>query len=205
MIRELPILCVCDVGQQAAAKVTVEAFGKLMVSQLIFHGFPLDKSDQPPAMYYDQRLLDQELDGALRRAASKGFRLLLVILPEKNISIYTKIKQAATLRFGINTVCCTLSNTKKLDKNIASNIALKINIKSGGINQTVAPNEFSCIGLKMEDVVVMGADVIHLGRPGNMSGCPSIACVVGSVDSKFTTYLCSMRLQRSLQEVRYPF
>ena len=85
---------------------------------------------------------------------------------------------------------------------VASNIALKFNLKSGGTNHKLGDTSFP--GLRPRhgqrcDVIVIGADVTHPGV-GSREGTPSIAAVVGSTDDEFMHFPGSMRLQRSRKE-----
>ena len=72
-----------------------------------------------------------------------------------------------------------------------------------GSNQAFAADAMQKAGLKSSNVVVMGADVVHLGGAEGRRGCPSISCLTGSIDEHFACYPASMRLQRPLQEVRH--
>lgn len=80
---------------------------------------------------------------------------------------------------------------------VMSNLALKVNTKMGGDNQWLDWEPlYRVIGgqARAETTMVCGADVRHPSA-GAKLGCPSIACVVASVDQRFMNYPGPMRLQ----------
>lgn len=136
--------------------------------------------------------------------------MIMVLLPkdDSHHTIYKKVKVMSEQQHGIATVCCVAEKAlkkdrqEKLNKQYCSNNALKVNIKTGGTNQAMALVEWPKSGFpSRHEVIIMGADVVHYGGKGVFKGCPSIASVVGTVDSGFGNYFLSARLQRSLQEV----
>ena len=80
-----------------------------------------------------------------------------------------------------------------------ANVALKMNMKLGGVNHSL--DEGSLAILKRTPTMLVGMDVTHPG-PGTVKGTPSIAAVVASSDLRFARYPCSMRIQESKKEVR---
>lgn len=102
---------------------------------------------------------------------------------------------------GIATVSCQSSKIRK-DKGqlqYYANVALKVNIKLGGINHSIEDSNMAWLksgGLTM----IVGADVTHPSA-GSITGTPSIAAAVGSVDEKFGQFPASLRIQKSRQEV----
>ncbi|KAF2740119.1 stem cell self-renewal protein Piwi, partial [Polyplosphaeria fusca] len=78
-------------------------------------------------------------------------------------------------------------------------LAMKFNIKAGGLNHKLVDGVLDQYLPKRNTTVIFGADVTH-PPAGSMVGYPSIACVVGSVDNNFQNYPGSMRLQAGRQE-----
>ncbi|TKA83346.1 hypothetical protein B0A55_00607 [Friedmanniomyces simplex] len=141
-------------------------------------------------------------------AAWKKPQLFLVVLDDTNSANYAKVKRVFDQHVGLQTVCLTAprcshgKSYSEPDPQLLSNLALKFNLKLGGQNHQVisgpakdAKSAFSDIAA---DTIVMGADVSH--APSQMSDCPSVAAVVGSIDKDFSTFPGSMRLQASGQE-----
>lgn len=155
--------------------------------------------------------------GHLRERLQQAFKrmnissIALVFLPTPDSWLYTTIKHIADCEFGLATVCTQIVKVESFGRmhikngalcGFLANLAMKVNLKLGGTNHTLPPEFF---GTKLIDdgvsrTIVIGADVTH---PASHStdGTPSIAAVVGSVDSKFGRYPGSMRLQLSKQEV----
>jgi hypothetical protein len=152
-----------------------------------------------------------------------------VILPWKpDYDLYASIKRVAELELGFNTVCVTYNSLCKAANKckshndtpysqLASNLALKCNIKGGGDNHHIE-DAFAPLFEQVEqnagdqegaqalptanlscDTIVLGADVAHPLKTA-APGCPSIASVVGSVDNNFVKFPGSMRLQSGRKE-----
>jgi len=82
-----------------------------------------------------------------------------------------------------------------------ANVALKVNMKMGGVNHTLDPK--SLTWLKGMPTMLVGMDVTHPG-PGTIKGTPSIAAVVASVDANFGQFPASLRMQESKKEMISP-
>ena len=82
--------------------------------------------------------------------------------------------------FGIHTVCCLQSNLLKKTDSTFGNIALKFNLKAGGINHILEPAKLGIIS--EGKTMVVGIDVTH-PSPGSKETAPSVAGIVASVDS----------------------
>ncbi|KAK4556973.1 hypothetical protein LTR86_005954 [Recurvomyces mirabilis] len=130
----------------------------------------------------------------------------LIVIPEKSYDIYSVIKRAAELRLGRKTICITFAaisrkdRVQRLDRQTASNVAIKYNLKSEGICHEVNNADLSLLRTQQQcDTIVIGADVAHPTAAAS-KGCPSVASVVGSTDNRFMHFPGSMRLQRSRKE-----
>jgi len=139
------------------------------------------------------------IEGKLRDAKSKGAELVLLIIPSKDRVIYRSYKELADRKYGLQAICLTIKRDnlpKTLDQpstnamtKYMTNIAMKVNIKKGGVNSIVD-------GFSLKETLILGADVVHPGSAA-LESCPSIASVVGSIDPSVTRYLGSMRLQQN--------
>lgn len=75
----------------------------------------------------------------------------------------------------------------------------RINVKLGGINVIPKPDTARFLTDPANPTLVLGADVLHPGP--RVEGQPSIAAVVGNVDSNTSKYVATSRAQRARQEM----
>lgn len=153
----------------------------------------------------DTKLIKEHLRDGFGRVAEckvKAVLVLLAVTPEKDAAVYSAIKYTGDIVYGITTVC---SIWKKFSKSrgqeqYMANLALKFNLKLGGINHRIHQSNLGILSRKK--VMVVGADVTH-SSPGGSRSAPSIASVVASIDQDYSCYPCSLRLQPpSKHEVR---
>ena len=140
---------------------------------------------------------DPALEDAL--ISSNQPSLLLVVLPIKEAPLYNRVKHIADTKAGVHTICVVGSKFAKpqgQDKYFA-NVALKFNLKLGGINQTI---DSSKLGIISEDkTMVVGLDVTH-PSPGSAGTAPSIAGMVASVDKTLGQWPAIIRLQAEARQ-----
>jgi hypothetical protein len=130
-------------------------------------------------------------DGSdLKRALDnlKGLRprlqLVLVVLPEKSTELYSIIKKLADTEYGFHTVCVTQPKFLKQQGQLGyfSNVALKVNLKFGGVNHLL--KDQSGI-MSRGKTMFVGYDVTHPTNlpPGvRRENSPSLVGLVASVD-----------------------
>ena len=140
---------------------------------------------------------DPALEDAL--TSSNQPSLLLVILPTKEAPLYNRVKHIADTKAGVHTICVVgskFANPRGQDKYFA-NVALKFNLKLGGINQTIDSTK---LGIISEDkTMVVGLDVTH-PSPGSAGTAPSIAGMVASVDKTLGQWPAIIRLQAEARQ-----
>lgn len=135
-------------------------------------------------------------------------KLVLVILPRKEAKLYNRIKYCGDVIYGIHTVCVVGSkfrgkinratNLLETDPQKFANVALKFNLKLGGVNQSL---ENSKIGIIANNkTMVVGIDVTH-PSPGSASNAPSIASMVASVDGKLGQWPAILQIQEARKEM----
>ncbi|KAE9400886.1 argonaute-like protein [Gymnopus androsaceus JB14] len=122
----------------------------------------------------------------------------LVMLSNNDKHIYSGLKHVCDVGLGIATVCVQSSMVSKQNPQYYGNVALKINMKMGGVNHSLDARSMQ--SLNQHKTMLVGIDVTHPG-PSSIKGTPSIAAVVASVDSKFGQYSTSMELQESKKEM----
>jgi eukaryotic translation initiation factor 2C len=152
----------------------------------------------PPERLQLQNLDDPALSTYFKQAVGK-VQLLFIILPESNIPLYKRIKTLADRDCGLHNVCAVgskLAKEKGRHQYIA-NVALKFNLKLGGVNQKV---ETKNLGIIHENkTMVVGIDVTH-PTPGSASNAPSVSAMVASVDNILGQWPATLRVQRGRQE-----
>ena len=146
---------------------------------------------------------DNLLAQSIEEAAKKKPAILLVVLPEKDTILYNNIKQLADVRYGISTICVVGWKFFSCKADYGANVALKINLKLGGINHLLSDhldNNAKRVTLISEDkTMVVGIDVTH---PGPGTANPSIAAMVASIDSNLAQWPADLKVQiRTRQEM----
>ena len=173
-VRELAITCQ-DTGMNVVAK-----------EPPIYCGNPLGDIEQQMYNFYQQT-------GNRYR---KRPQLLVCILPNTGVSLYAEIKRVSDTVLGISTQCIQVKHTRQPKKQYCANVCLKMNVKLGGSNAFIHPNEVPF--LSEEPTIIMGADVTH-PTSGDINR-PSIASLVGSMDAQGARYASAVRVQGSRVE-----
>lgn len=107
------------------------------------------------------------LSQELGRAKVKGVQLVVLILQSRlPLEIYNQVKFLGEIRHGIHTSCVLRHHFINANWNYFANVALKINLKLGGINQRLSrPHRlFQAAG-----TMVVGYDVTHPTGSANES------------------------------------
>ncbi|KAG6369734.1 putative argonaute-like protein [Boletus reticuloceps] len=127
--------------------------------------------------------------------------LVLVMLSNDDAAIYNGLKWLCDVKLDIATVCIQSEKVRK-DRGqpqYFANVALKVNMKMGGINHTLDAK--SGAWLKSASTMIMGMDVTHPARGPSLEGTPSIVAVVASVDEHFAQYPAALAIRRSKVEI----
>ncbi|EPR79492.1 Argonaute protein [Spraguea lophii 42_110] len=126
--------------------------------------------------------------------------LALVVLNTRAAGNYAEIKRIAeTVEKFTITQCIFKRNVEKLrNPTFASNIALKINAKLGGVNSKVVGGMNL---IKNVPTILFGADVSH---PGIGESIPAtLSAVVASMNNDCTEYATSIKMQPERQDILY--
>jgi len=160
-------------------------------------GVDLEPGRDEASQDSSKKILDERFAGM--RAA--GVELAIVVLPEFDRWLYSRIKFCADVKYGIHTVCCIGRKLQTEDgqSQFLGNLALKLNIKGGGRNHTVQDSS-NPLMKELPHTMLVGIDVTH-PSPGSSEGAPSIAGVVASYESDLQQWPASLRRQTSRTEM----
>ncbi|KAI1141519.1 Piwi-domain-containing protein [Hypoxylon sp. FL0543] len=128
-------------------------------------------------------------------------QFVFVVLPGKktDANVYNAVKYLGDVEFGYPTVCVLQANIIKRQPQYFANVALKVNLKAGGINHKLN-NDVSII--KDGKTMVVGYDVTHptnLAR--NVEGLPSLVGMVSSIDQDLAQWPATAWSQKGKQEM----
>ncbi|KAL4977719.1 ribonuclease H-like domain-containing protein [Aspergillus desertorum] len=137
-----------------------------------------------------ESVIDAKIDEILRQHQPN---LILTILPFNDTALYNCIKKACDIRHGVRNVNVLAEQFCKRNEQYFANVGLKFNLKLGGVNQVVRPNQLGIIG--EGKTMLVGIDVTH-PSPGSAKGAPSVAAMVASVDSSLGQWPAEIRIQR---------
>ena len=124
--------------------------------------------------------------------ASKRLELAFIVLPSGNSPAYDYIKTIADTRYGIHTICSVGSKLVNESNQYFNNVALKFNLKLGGVNQIIDNTRLGVIN--EGKTMVIGIDVTH-PSPGSADNAPSVAGMVASVDKLLGQWPATLRVQ----------
>ena len=125
-------------------------------------------------------------------------RLLLVIMPSADTTIYNSVKYACDVKEGLLNVCVVAEKFARANSQYFANVALKVNLKLGGRNQFL---DNSKLGILAEGkTMVVGIDVTH-PSPGSSANAPSVASIVASVDQWLAQWPADLQIQAAQQEL----
>lgn len=113
-------------------------------------------------------MIEAEYNNA-RNHLLNDLQLMLFVLPDDDEKRYRAIKYTTDTIIGVPSQCVQLDKVYKTSKQYCANVALKINLKLGGTNQSLEETEIP--QLTKEPVMLLGADVTHPtgGRAGPSS------------------------------------
>ncbi|KAK7408739.1 hypothetical protein QQX98_009096 [Neonectria punicea] len=167
-------------------------------------GIKIRTSMVPPPTegMYAGAAMNGELEDYFTWAKQNGITFILFILASMDADVYGKIKTLGDCTFGIHT-SCVQGNFKKFgggSPGYFANVALKWNLKAGGVNHKLRDDLDL---LKQGKTIVVGYDVTH---PTNMpSGksdeVPSLVGLVSSVDRDMGQWPSISWEQTSKQEM----
>jgi len=139
--------------------------------------------------------IKSEIEAGMKDMTQCSF--IVVLLPSTDAYVYDQIKRMGDLEIGVITQCCQRKPFMKGNGQYLSNVAMKVNLKLGGVNHHVKPQELPGTD---QNTIIMGIDVTH-PSPGSKDNAPSIAASVASIDANFAQYRPDIRVQAARREM----
>jgi eukaryotic translation initiation factor 2C len=101
--------------------------------------------------------------------------LVLTVLSNQDKHIYSGLKYLCDSHLGVPTVCVQATKIRKVQGQLQyyANVALKVNMKLGGVNHSLDAKSMSW--LAKQPTMLVGMDVTHPG-PGSVKGTVSSNC-----------------------------
>ncbi|KRX98886.1 putative protein tag-76, partial [Trichinella pseudospiralis] len=157
--------------------------------------------------FYEQAGKNDSVEMVLKRIADKcdkdGIKCDLVFVVLFSSDQYAEVKSCGDITFGLVTQCLLprTINEVAVKKSYSTmlNIAMKINMKIGGINTKLLKDEILDNYLYKNNTLVIGVDVVHPSAVE--THLPSIAAVVANVDVSITKFHASVKIQPAKQEL----
>ena len=160
--------------------------------------------------YVTAQLPRKELSDPMRRAAIGTIRnaltsvkpkptLILVMLASGDKAVYDGLKHLCDVFLDVATVCVQSSKIRKSNPQYFANVALKVNMKMGGVNHKLDPN--SARWLNSESTMIVGMDVTH-PSPGSAMGTRRdihLRCLTFIDAHLHPSFRCSRRCKRRRQ------
>jgi eukaryotic translation initiation factor 2C len=153
----------------------------------------------------------KEAIGAIRTAVIKQYpkkpSMILVVLANGDKHVYNGLKHLLDVYLKVPSICVQESKFKKEKGQLQyfGNVALKINMKMGGVNHKLTDPPGSRPTLTWlrdpsQPTMLVGMDVTH-PSPGSVRGTPSVAAVVATIDDNFAQFPASLKIQETRKEV----
>jgi len=130
-------------------------------------------------------------------AAKANPQLIVCILPNTGVPLYAEIKRITDTVIGVPSQCLQSKHIADAKKQYCANVCLKVNMKLGGMNLFLPPQQIPFISGR--PTIVFGADVTH-PAPGDMNR-PSVAAVTASLDARASRYASAIRVQANRTEI----
>ncbi|RGB37298.1 Piwi domain-containing protein [Rhizophagus diaphanus] len=143
---------------------------------------------------------EESLKKAWLKAGNKARgkpQLVLCILPNTGSNLYAEIKRVGDTVIGVATQCIQSIHTINPKKQYCANVCLRMNVKLGGENSFLIPEHIQYV--EDEPTMLMGAVITHPSPDDSES--PSYATLCGSVNTKASRYITSIRVQPGGTEI----
>lgn len=170
-------------------------------------------NNEAHTMNINLRHTDQENDGifdfTFAQIKEKRWAFTIVVLPEYDAEVYSKVKYYADVKHGFHTLCvvpklaksnysASSEPTLSTHPSYLANLALKINLKLAGVNHQL---EMSGNTQAPSSIMYIGIDVTHPTGTESIAKAPSIAGVVANCDHTLGQWPASIRTQDHRVEI----
>ncbi|PGH26483.1 hypothetical protein AJ80_01797 [Polytolypa hystricis UAMH7299] len=138
---------------------------------------------------------EESISKTLKKAEKDGIQFLIVFLPNQDAEIYSHLKFHADFENGIHTLCVArIPNGNGAPGHLA-NLALKINLKLGGVNHRIISDALP------QHTMYVGIDVTHPTGTESVPEAPSIAGVVANTNDELGQWPASIHIQGHRVEI----
>ena len=138
---------------------------------------------------------EEAIDRAIHKLMAKRPKLIFTITADDDSATYNAIKKVCDVRRGVlNVTNVVASKLAGGNEQYFANVALKFNLKLGGLNQSLKPNDLGIIA--EGKTMIVGIDVTH-PSPGSSNSAPSVAGIVASIDPSLGQWSGDVRIQGS--------
>lgn len=183
-------------AQDAVGKDVCERFSDFMIKM----GIKIAKKPIDPVA--ESMDIGEAMSGGLSKifdwAKGQGLDFLLIILGTQDTLLYGKIKTLGDCTYGIHTSCVQADKFRGANLGYFANVALKWNLKAGGVNHKLQ-EEFGI--LKGGRTMIVGYDVTHPTNMANSDEVPSLVGLVASIDKNMGQWPAVSWEQASKQEM----
>ncbi|KAJ5640648.1 hypothetical protein N7528_000273 [Penicillium herquei] len=126
------------------------------------------------------------------------YLFMLVLMFDNEEKVFNFIKWQGDVRFGILTHCAKIEKFIGADRQYMANNAMKVNLKLGGVCQSLdAPYRF----MQKAKTMIVGLDVTHPATGADPKNFPSIAAIVASTDGRLGQWPGETRVQQERKEM----
>ncbi|MBE3041875.1 hypothetical protein IMZ48_04690, partial [Candidatus Bathyarchaeota archaeon] len=171
-------------------------------------GMGLSDAPSPASVVrVDSRSDDKKMLQAIKKSLGPSPPRIALVFLNKDTQVYASIKRVCEVHLGIHTVCMDWRKARPMKPQYFGNVALKWNLKLGGINHHLEDS----VGLiKAGDTMLVGYDVTHptgvpekksKGKNGPEVSQPSIVGLVASIDKDVNQWPAAAWVHGSRQEV----
>ncbi|KAF3481133.1 uncharacterized protein GIQ15_03892 [Arthroderma uncinatum] len=143
------------------------------------------------------------LDENFLRIKKSGVAFTIIVLPGYDAELYSQVKYFADMKYGCHTLCVVPKPPKNAGQgapleinkqpSYLANLALKINLKLGGVNHQL---EVAQTSRSSPRIMYLGIDVTHPTGTESVPQAPSIAGVVANCNSMLVEALSDMVTER---------
>jgi hypothetical protein len=141
--------------------------------------------------------IDEAFRGFKKTPGRAPPTIIIVVLPFASTAIYRRVKYACDVQYGLINICVIAAKLAQANAQYHANVALKVNLKLGGRNQTLENDKLGIIA--EGKTMIVGMDVTH-PAPGSPAPAPSVASIVASVDPWLAQWPADLRMQTGRQE-----